>query len=202
MIEREVRLKEMLKSMEHFKQFIMSDINALGLNEETVKRTTVYPMAKAKPMVIGDYPVMQFAYEGMLPLFDNNDDKYNAIVRHYYYRSTLDSFDYSKMQLPLMKQATIIFVHYFNDKKIRDLDNRNTKYIQDAIRLTGVIGNDDWQNVWNMNIGYYDAEESHVQVYVVPTDNFTHFMNYLMENHEAMKQDIKNLSRRSKYKED
>ncbi len=35
----------------------MSQINMLGGNEDAIKRTSVYPRAKVKPMIISGYSV-------------------------------------------------------------------------------------------------------------------------------------------------
>lgn len=186
MRERKTRLKEILRGIERTKQYVMRELNALGYNKETVRRTIVYPVAKVKPIYIKDYPVFHFAYEGALPLYDEENSEYNSMIRSYYYNATFDAYDYSKLSLPMMEDATIIFVHYFNDMKIRDLDNRNRKFIQDAIKLTGIIEDDNWQNVWNLEIAFYDKNKCHVQVYVIPSQKLPHFIGYLMDNHRNM----------------
>src|SRR5690625_4136412 len=180
----------MLKSIEYTKSYLMKEYNLLNYNDEAIRRTTVYPMARVTPLIINGYPVMQFAYEGVLPLDDKDDTAYLNKVRDYYYLSTFDSYDYSKMDLPIFDKATIIFVHYFSYKQLSDLDNRNTKFIQDAIRLTGVVKDDTWNNVWNLNMGFYDKERDHVQVYVAPTKHLGDFIDYLMKNHETLKQPL------------
>ena len=192
-------LKEMLKKLELFKQEIMKEINRLDKNDEAIVRTTVYPMAKVKPLEINGYPVFQFGYEGMLPLYKEDDYEYLSMIRHYYFRATFDAYDYSKLKLPAMEKAVIIFVHYFKDDSIRDLDNRNKKYIQDAIRQTRIINSDSWQHVWNMDMAYKDKEKSHVQVYVVPQHHFTDFIQFLMDNHDTLKNGTKYLMKRSEY---
>jgi hypothetical protein len=84
-------LLEQLKNIEKMKVYLMSRINSLGGNEETINRTTVYPMAKVKPMIVDDYPIFQFSYEGALPLYKEEDRDYLAMIRYYYYRATLDT---------------------------------------------------------------------------------------------------------------
>ncbi|MEN1969680.1 hypothetical protein WMZ97_16580 [Lentibacillus sp. N15] len=200
MWEKADELKEMLKQLELFKQEIMKEINRLGENEKTITRTTVYPMAKVKPLIIKDYPVFQFGYEGMLPTYKENDQEYLSILRHYYYRATFDSYDYSQMKLPVMNEAVIVYVHYFRNKIIRDLDNRNKKFIQDAIRQTRIIGDDHWRNVWNMDIGFLDEEKYHLQVYVVPRNNFIDFIDFLLCHHENLKHNTDYLLSKSEYK--
>ena len=175
-------LFEQLKSLEEMKVYLMSQINKLGGNEDAIKRTSVYPMAKVKPMVISGYPVFQFSYEGALPAYKEDDRDYLALIRHYYYRATFDSYDFSNIDFKF-DQSVIITAHYFNNMQIRDLDNRNRKLIQDAIRQTGLIGDDSWSRVWNVDVGFLDPKGNHVQVYVVSQDNFAHFMSYLQDEH-------------------
>ncbi|QUW20902.1 hypothetical protein JSQ81_13885 [Sporosarcina sp. Marseille-Q4063] len=175
-------LFEQLKSLEEMKVYLMSQINKLGGNDAAIKRTSVYPMAKVKPMIINGYPVFQFSYEGVLPAYKEDDRDYLALIRHYYYRATFDAYDFSKIDIKFGK-SVIITAHYFNNMQIRDLDNRNRKLIQDAIRQTGLIGDDSWSRVWNVDVGYLDPKGNHVQVYVVSQDNFSNFMSYLQDEH-------------------
>ena len=175
-------LFEQLKNIEELKVYIMSQINKLGGNYTAIKRTSVYPMAKVKPMLINDYPVFQFSYDGALPAYKEDDRDYLALIRHYYYRATFDSYDFSNIDFKF-DQSVIITAHYFNNMQIRDLDNRNRKLIQDAIRQTGLIGDDSWSRVWNVDVGFFDPKGNHVQVYVVSQDNFAHFMSYLQDAH-------------------
>ncbi|MEK5069597.1 hypothetical protein [Sporosarcina sp. FSL K6-1508] len=175
-------LFEQLKSIEELKVYIMSQINKLGGNYTAIKRTSVYPMAKVKSMLINDYPVFQFSFDGALPAYKEDDRDYLALIRHYYYRATFDSYDFTKIDFKF-SQSVIITAHYFNNMQIRDLDNRNRKLIQDAIRQTGLIGDDSWSRVWNVDVGFLDPKGNHVQVYVVSQDNFSNFMSYLLEEH-------------------
>ena len=175
-------LFEQLKSLEEMKVYLMSQINKLGGNENAIKRTSVYPMAKVKPMVISGYPVFQFSYEGALPLYKESDRDYLALIRHYYFRSTFDAYDFSKINFKFDRSVIIIAQHYEN-KIIRDLDNRNRKLIQDAIRHTGLIGDDSWWRVWNVDIGFLDPRGNHVQVYIVSQENFTEFITFLQREH-------------------
>src|SRR5690625_4471794 len=184
MIDEEKRYKELLKKVEEMKENIMYSLNVLDYNEQTTKRTTVYPMARVEPFVVEGYPVFQFAYEGLIPTYKENDLEYLSMIRHYYYRATLDAYDYTKFNKPVMNEVVLIMVQYFENEMIRDLDNRNKKQIQDAIRQTGLFGSDSWNNLWNFDIGFLDEEKNHVQVYVVEKDNFGSFYQFLMKNHK------------------
>ena len=97
------------------------------------------------------------------------------MIRHYYFRSTFDAYDFSKINIKFDRSVIIIAQHYEN-KIIRDFDNRNRKLIQDAIRHTGLIGDGSWWRVWNVDIGFLDPRGNHVQVYVVSQENFVEFI--------------------------
>lgn len=178
-----------LKNLERLKVGIMKQINEMNYNAEAVFPTTVYPMAMVQPMVINDYPVFQFSYEGLLPHYKRTDKEYNKIIKDYYFRSTIDAYDFEAINIEL-GESFIIYAQYFKDDILQDLDNRNKKYIQDAIRQTGIIKDDTWKNVWNIDLGFKDEEYNHVQVYVVSRKNFIDFYSYLIENHK----EIKNIS--------
>lgn len=185
MVEEKAMLLDQLKNTEEMKVYLMSRINELGGNEDTIRRTTVFPMAKVKPMIVDEYPVYQFSYEGALPLYKEADRDYLAMIRHYYFRATLDAYDFSKTDFKFDKSVILIAQHYEN-KIIRDLDNRNRKLIQDAIRHTGLIGDDSWWRVWNVDMGFLDPRGNHVQVYVVSQDNCSKFIRFLQEEHFHM----------------
>lgn len=178
-------LMEQLKNIEEMKVYLMLQINKLGGNAAAFKRTSVYPMAKVKPLLINGYPVFQFSYEGALPAYKEGDRDYLALIRNYYYRATFDAYDFPKIDIRF-DQSVIITAHYFNNMQIRDLDNRNRKLIQDAIRQTGLIGDDSWSKVWNVDLGFLDTKGNHVQVYVVSQENFPDFMSYLQDEHRNL----------------
>ncbi|MFC5591690.1 hypothetical protein ACFPRA_22650 [Sporosarcina soli] len=175
-------LFKQLKNIEEMKVYLMSRINGIGENEEAIKRTSVFPMAKVKPMIVDGYPVFQFSYEGALPLYKEADRDYLGMIRHYYFRATLDAYDFSNVDIQFDRSVIIIAQHYEN-KIIRDLDNRNRKLIQDAIRHTGLIGDDSWWRVWNVDIGFLDPRGNHVQVYVVSQEHFAEFITVLQRQH-------------------
>lgn len=179
-------LKGFLKEIERLKVGITREINRLNGNQEAVFPTEVYPMAKVQPMIIDNYPVFQFSYDGLLPHNRERDSEYNRIIRNYYFRATFDAYDFEKINIRF-KEAVIIFAQYFNDDIVRDLDNLNTNHIQNAIRHTGIIKDDNWHNLWGMNIGFKDPESNHVQVYLVDRNDFVKFYSYLIKEHEQLK---------------
>lgn len=179
-------LENQLLHLENLKAGIMKQINKLNYNTEAITPTKVFPVSKVKPLEINGYPVIQFHYDGLLPHYVENNE-YKRLLRSYYFHSTVSAYDFEGME-GLFDEVVIIYCQYFKDNIIRDLENRNMKYIQDAIRSTQIIKDDDWNNVWNMNLGLYDEKMNHVQVYVVEKNKFLDFYSYLIENHEELKE--------------
>lgn len=184
------KMIEVLTDIEQLRCSLMERVAKISPLDElgAIRPTTVYPLAKAKPMVIKNYPVFQFAYEGMLPhhIRDVNNTEYAEALKRYYLQATLDSYDFSKTDYKFDK-SVIIFVHYFKDNIIRDLDNRVKKYIQDAIRFTRLIEDDNWVNVWNIDMAFLDTNKNpHVQVYIVERENLYDFLFTLEEKHSEM----------------
>ncbi|HLQ72022.1 MAG TPA: hypothetical protein VK142_09480, partial [Bacillota bacterium] len=92
---------KILKHLEYLKEDTMMRINGEttpGGNLENITYKTVYPLAEVKPFSLNDYIVFHFAYEGALPLYKEKDSKYLSMIRHYYYRSTLDAYNFTKYQ--------------------------------------------------------------------------------------------------------
>src|SRR5690625_4541426 len=141
----------MLVRLELFKSEIMKRINILEENKSMLRPVAVYPMAQFRTLKIKKYTVYQLSYDGLLPHHDNQDKHYLKVIRDYYYHATLGNFT-SEFEYKRFRETVIIYAQYFREDVVRDVDNRNTKYIQDAIRRSGLIIDDNWHKVWNMNI--------------------------------------------------
>lgn len=128
--------------------------------------------------------MFQFSYDGMLPVYQK-DKEYIKNIRSYYNRVTYMSYDYSQVS-HTFGQTLLIICHYFKNNTIRDLDNRNRKYIIDAIRNTQIMGDDCWQNLSILENGYADTRD-HVQVYLVDDANKIDFVSYLDHHHHDLK---------------
>src|SRR5699024_1832979 len=178
-------LKEQLIMLEKLKVGIMKQINLNNGNEDAVIPTKIYPTAKVEPFQVNGYPVFRFAYDGMLPHYIE-DVEYNKIMSDFYFHATISGFDFEDYEDYFEQGVFIVFCQYFSDSVIRDLDNRNKKYIQDAIRHSRIINDDDWERVSNINIGFTD-DFNHTQVYVVEDDNVVDFLNEIMTNNEKYK---------------
>lgn len=184
-------LEKTLKHLDMLRVDVMREINSIKFNQNksiyrNLKPEQAHPLAKVSHEIIDDIPYFQFSYDGMLPHFNEKDNEYLAMIRNYYLRATLDSYNFKKVDY-VFDEAVIVFVQYFKDDIIRDLENRNKQYIQDAIRATGLIHDDHWSIVWNADIGFSDTESNHVQVYLVSKSDFASFYNVLLNKHDEMK---------------
>ncbi|MFC2947581.1 hypothetical protein [Virgibacillus sediminis] len=175
---------ELLKCVELFKEETMRRLYELE-PEEKDGFVPGNPLARATPLMVNDYPVYQFSYDGMLPLYKEKDREYLALIRNYYHRITFEAYDYSKVETPL-NRAVLVIQHYFRDGIIRDLDNRNRKYIIDAIRQTGLVKDDNWKELSIIEEGLPD-KQNHIQVYLLGKENRVNFLNYLEHNSHHLK---------------
>lgn len=187
MKERAEELKDLLRNLEVMKSDLMERICELEnrIRVPGVPLETVYPPAAAKQLLIRGFPVYQFAYEGALPLYQP-DGQYRASIRHYYFRATFEAFEHVVEPKTFRKAAVVVF-HYFKNQQIRDLDNRNRKFLLDALRQTVLVKDDSWQDLSILEEGYFDPSGDHVQVYVLERENLSPFLTHMSSNHENQK---------------
>lgn len=130
-----------------------------------------------QPLAINGYPVFQFRYEGAMPLYNENKE-FIRLVRDYYFQATLDIYELSEIKI-VFDQAVLIIQHIFPNKIIRDLDNRNRKPLIDAIRLTGLINDDNFMNLSIHEEGYVKENATpYVNVFLLDKKNFQDFLTY------------------------
>jgi hypothetical protein len=97
----------------------------------------------------------------------------------------------SRMDI-IEQRCCVLIIHYFKDRMVRDLDNRNRKFLLDAIRQTGLIRDDSWRDLAIMEEGFHDPRGDHVQMYVLARENFANFLVYMERHHryEMMQPDV------------
>lgn len=131
-----------------------------------------------QPLAINGYPVFQFRYEGATPLYDKENRELIQLVRDYYFQATLEMYELPEMNIQFEK-AVLIIQHIFPDKIIRDLDNRNRKFVIDAIRLTGLINDDNFMNLSIFEEGFVKENAiPYVNVFLLNKENFQDFLTY------------------------
>lgn len=133
-----------------------------------------------QPLAINGYPVFQFRYEGAMPLYDEKNKKLLALVRNYY-QATLDMYEYSSLDICFDKAALII-QHVFPQHRVRDADNRNRKYLIDAIRFTELIYDDSMDKLLILEEGYIKKGTlPYVNALLLDSRNLHDFLPYREE---------------------
>ncbi|CAN7769088.1 hypothetical protein LJR153_007391 [Paenibacillus sp. LjRoot153] len=124
--------------------------------------------------------MLQFRFEGFLPpYFEVNElpkeilrERYRGWNKEYYILVTRQAVKRLKIKQTFHEKAFLLIVHCFPNNLERDLDNRNRKYLIDALKLSGILLNDSWQDVSIMEIGCLDQEAgAHVEVFVSKDKN-------------------------------
>lgn len=131
-----------------------------------------------QPLWVNDYPVLQFRYEGALPLYKDKKADYIALIRKYYFQSTVQTYHLPAIEGLIQGKATILIQHIFKNNAVRDLDNRNRKYIIDAIRFAEIIPDDNFRNLSIFEEGLVDdgpMSSPFVNVYILEERNFHDF---------------------------
>lgn len=129
-------------------------------------------------VILNELSFFHIEYQGMLPLYKENDLDYTKNVKKYYFDATSESYAFKEVMVRYDK-AVIHIRHHFKNLIRRDLDNRNRKYIIDAIRHSGIISDDNWQHISLYEEGVYNPLENMVEVFVVPKQEYLRFMLYL-----------------------
>src|SRR5699024_278897 len=160
---------------------------------DTYQRETVFDYINSenrnteytKPLIINNYPVFQFAYAGPLILNEIKDEKANKNMKSYIEWCTYNLYQPEIKGTPF-QNARIFIQHFYKNNIISDLDNRNHKYIIDALRLGRIIKDDSWQNISLDISGHLDNKE-HIKVYIIEEKNKYDFAKYLDENKHNLK---------------
>src|SRR5699024_12566962 len=112
-----------------------------------------------------------------LTQYEEMTRQYIKMIRHYYQSATYSIISHLKLdktqknnENDVKGKTVILFAHIFNDLSTRDLDNRNKKHVLDAIKITGIIEDDNWQDVILLDVGYLDRGHNHLQVFVFPEE--------------------------------
>lgn len=121
---------------------------------------------------VGDsFNVHHFAFLGALPLYKEGFQ----YTTEAYYHTLLSLFhDDFEGVTPLGGVSCLAIYHFFENEVIRDIDNRNRKYIIDMVRGTGLIRDDNWKELSLYERGFKDSC-NHIQVYLFEDINKNSF---------------------------
>lgn len=173
----------LLKKLEALRVSLLNEI----VQQERIELLSNYAYVEKQlqPRIVNSYPVFQFCYRGSMPVYEQGNKDYQFDVRNFYFASTLNMYDFKNIDFKF-DQATIIIQHYFADSVIRDLDNRNRKYVIDAIRHSGLIADDHYKQLSIFEEGFYIEKNDYVNspylnVFLLETKNVPDFFSYKAE---------------------
>lgn len=171
-----VSIVEILHNIEKMKLNIVSNFEhtiAQNYSIEGDDKTKNILKNFQNPFIFRDFPIYFLKFVGSLPIFKKEDKAYVRLMQHYYGLAT--SRQLQNNNLPALHSAVAIIEHHFEDNIIRDIDNRNRKFITDAIRYSQVIKDDDIQHYSIYEEGFSNQEETCVKVFIIPKENLCTF---------------------------
>lgn len=127
-------------------------------------------------------PVYHFSYEGMLPLY-SSEKGYQKQLRDYYTQATIEALGQDRPQP--FEQAILLICHFFQDLRVRDLDNRNRRHLINALRAAQIIEDDSWKKISVMEFGLLDSKgKNHVEMFVTSVKNTADLVRYVESDFE------------------
>lgn len=122
--------------------------------------------------------ILQFSFEGRLPIYfeigdrhnkDHLKEKYRAQNKDYYISAMHQAINRQQIQTRFNEKVVVAIVHLFADMVVRDLDNRNRKYLIDGIKACRIIADDNWHTMSLTEDGFLDKEgKERVEVFIAP----------------------------------
>ncbi|MGE7920665.1 hypothetical protein ACQKM9_17270 [Viridibacillus sp. NPDC093762] len=137
---------------------------------------------------LNGFSFFKITYNGALPPYKAGDIDSIKQAKKYYFEATSNSFDF-KTNFVKFNKAIIHIRHHFKNKIIRDLDNRNRKYIIDAIRYANLIDDDDWQHLSLHEDAVLNPVLNCVEVFVGAQENYIDLLKYL-ESIDTIREDL------------
>ncbi|MEC1178624.1 hypothetical protein P9B03_09030 [Metasolibacillus meyeri] len=127
-----------------------------------------------QPLIVNGYIVFQFRLEGAMPHYKEKDKEYLQLVRDYYFNVILSMYEVSSIDVKI-DQAVIVIQHIY-PSGIHDVDNRNKKYLIDAIQRTCLIKGDDLaiyeEGIWDYRCSPY------VHVFLLEKQYLSDFLHH------------------------
>ncbi|MFZ7947168.1 hypothetical protein [Neobacillus sp. 19] len=174
----------LLKSLEEFRVRLIRETGYLSEDVSYVAETS-FRNKQSKPLQINGFPVFRFSYPGTLPLYDSHDKEFQAVIRRMYLEATFNLYDFNAIETRFDK-ATIIIEHHFKEAGIRDLDNRNRKYLIDAVRATGLIPDDNAHVLTLLEEAHLTDTEPYIDVFVLERENLFPFLTWRGANNREI----------------
>ena len=156
------RLQNAISSLEITRYLLYHQLASMYPIEHHIEYLEALPICK---VTVHQVPVnvLQFSFEGMLPIYfeigdrfnkDHLREKYRAQTKDYYISAMHQAVKRQNIQDRFSGKVFIMIVHLYKDTTIRDLDNRNRKYLIDGLKAALIIGDDNWVNTALMEEAY------------------------------------------------
>lgn len=134
---------------------------------------------ETKPLCINGYDVFYFVYKGSMPLYSEVPDDIDE-VREFYSFATFNQYNFKLIDRSMDDdKAVLIIQHYSINDNISDLDNRNKKYLIDALRYTNLISDDTFKNLMIVEEGFElekGMKEPYHVAFLIEKENLLDFM--------------------------
>lgn len=122
------------------------------------------PKCKVATMEYEGELIVHLLYEGLLPRYVKGQH-YTQEIRDYYMLSTLQAVEENSINVTFSSESIIWIKHHFSSNIIRDIDNRNRKYLIDAIRHARII-KDDSQQLISIFESSVKSERDFVELFI------------------------------------
>ncbi|MEB6549274.1 hypothetical protein MXL46_09225 [Heyndrickxia sporothermodurans] len=169
-------MSPLLKSLEDFRVRLIKETGYSSEDLSYVPEIN-FRNKQTGPLEIDGFPVFRFSYPGTLPLYDAHDKEFQGLIRRMYLEATFNQYDFNVIEIRF-ECAVIVIEHHFRDASIRDLDNRNRKYLIDAVRATGLIPDDNAQVLTLFEEAYLTKKDPYIDVFVLERKNFIRFLDW------------------------
>lgn len=127
-------------------------------------------------------PFYHFVFEGefykYLRIRNNRLLGDGTRINEHFLKGSFEQYDFNNTYY-VFSRAVMIIIHYFTDLSKRDLDNNSYKPVIDGIRKTGIIPDDNWQDLSLMVLGDIVSEigaQERIEAFVVPHYYFIDFI--------------------------
>ncbi|RST57383.1 hypothetical protein D5F11_023015 [Siminovitchia terrae] len=169
-------MSPLLKSLEDFRVRLIKETGYSSEDLSYVPEIN-FRNKQSEPLEIDGFPAFRFSYPGTLPLYDAYDKEFQGLIRRMYLEATFNQYDFKAIEISY-KRAVMVIEHHFKDASIRDLDNRNRKYLIDAVRATGLIPDDNAQVLTLFEEAYLTKRDPYIDVFVLERENLINFLEW------------------------
>ncbi len=162
----EIQVENFLKEFEKRRFKILNEIKKYNEIVDNVEDKISFIDNEYKAEVVGN--ILKLYIPETMP-------KYKNTKTHTYKRILLNVAEISREFKGMFEDGAFIFIKVFDNQKNWDIDNKNIKPIPDGLLLSGVILDDNINNMFYCVKGEY-SETPHTEVYVSSNKEAINFL--------------------------